>query len=44
MWPYLQRWIGELLIDIGQRLVRSSRERASYVAIRRNSGRNRYEW
>ena len=39
---YLQRWLGELLIDIGQRLVRSSK--MSYMSVRRGQSRNRYEW
>lgn len=40
---YLKRWIGELLIDIGKRLVQSSRE--GYVRYAaRGTASNRYNW
>lgn len=40
---YLQRWFGELLIDIGRKLVYNSRAR-EYSVITKTHGRNRYEW
>lgn len=39
---YLKRLLGELLIDIGHKLVRSSR--TSYIRYSREPGRNRYDW
>lgn len=40
---YLKKIVGEVLIDIGRKLVRSS-EMTSYVRYTRNSSRNKYNW
>lgn len=44
MIKYIMRWLGEILIDIGQGLVRSAREQ-EYVRIARvQRSNNRYTW
>ena len=40
---YLKKIVGELLIDIGRKLVRSS-EMTSYVRYTRSSSKNKYNW
>lgn len=42
MMTYFRRWLGELLIDIGRRLVRGSRD--DFIRYQRTPSRNRYEW
>lgn len=40
---YLKKIVGEVLIDIGRKLVRSS-ERSSYVRYTRSASKNKYNW
>lgn len=39
----LKRCLGEFLIDIGRRLVRSS-DRDQYIRYTRTNSRNKYNW
>lgn len=43
MIDFVKRWIGELLIDIGRKLIQSSHE-SECIRVRKSTPKNRYDW